>query len=194
MLWRNQRPEVSFCHSRFIRSIDDHPQPQSARLQGLVGLGAAIDWFTRNGFFVAIPLNDSQPWDLIVEDTEGVVSRVQVKTTTFRHRYGRFVVHLQTAGGNRSFHTRKPFDPMTCELLFVLTDEGDVYVIPTSAIKVRTSLNLCAKYERYRREPWRQLVVGEGFEPSKAEPRRLQRRSFGHSDIPPEDGNGRGDA
>ena len=80
------------------------------RLQGLIGLGAAIDWFTRNGYFVAIPLNDSQPWDLIVEDTAGVVSRVQVKTTTSRSPAGNFVASLQTTGGNQSFATRKPFD------------------------------------------------------------------------------------
>ena len=36
---------------------------KNPRLQGLLGLSAAIDWFTRNGYIVAIPLNDSQPWD-----------------------------------------------------------------------------------------------------------------------------------
>ena len=135
------------------------------RLQGLVGLGAAIDWFTRNGRFVAIPLNDSQPWDLVVEDANGVLSRVQVKTTTFRSKYGRFMVALQTAGGNQSFHTRKPFDNTAAELLFVLTDEGDVYLVPCADIAAKASIVLGVKYEKYRREPWRQLVVGGGFEP-----------------------------
>ena len=155
------------------------------RLQGLIGLGAAVDWFTRNGYFVAIPLNDSQPWDLVVEDDKGMLSRVQVKTTTARSRRGNFVVSLETAGGNQSFHTRKPFDNPACELLWVLTDAGDKYLFPTEAIVPKRSLSLCAKYERYRLTGPQQLVVGEGFEPSKAEPRGLQPRSFGHSDIPP---------
>ena len=135
---------------------------RNPRLQGLVGLGAAIDWFTRNGHFVAIPLNDSQPWDLVVEDGAGVLSRVQVKTTTFRSRHGRFTVMLQTAGGNQSFHTRKPFDNGASELLFVLTDDGDVYLIPCGDITARASIVLGEKYRRYR------MVVGGGFEPPKA--------------------------
>jgi uncharacterized protein YajQ (UPF0234 family) len=155
------------------------------RLQGLIGVGAAIDWFTRNGFFVAVPLNDSQPWDLVVEDPAGVVSRVQVKTTTFKNPRGRYVVMLATAGGNQSFHTRKHFDRSKSDLLFVLTDEESVYLIPCQDLGAVSALALGAKYERFRVSGPQQLVVGEGFEPSKAEPRRLQRRSFGHSDIPP---------
>ena len=155
------------------------------RLQGLIGLGAAIDWFTRNGYFVAIPLNDSQPWDLVVEDTAGVVSRVQVKTTTRRAPNGRFVVMLETAGGNQSFFTRKAFDNSKSELLFVLTDDGDRYVIPCSVIKTTRGLTLSGTYERYRDGAPQQLVVGGGFEPPKAEPSDLQSDPFGHSGIPP---------
>ena len=115
---------------------------KNPRLQGLIGLGAAIDWFTRNGYFVAIPLNDSQPWDLIVEDAAGVVSRVQVKTTTCRNRRGRLVVMLATIGGNQSFSTRKPFDAARSELLFVLTDDADIYVIPCPEIDAVSSITL----------------------------------------------------
>ena len=135
------------------------------RLQGLIGVSAAIDWFTRNGYFVAIPLNDSQPWDLIVEDSEGVVSRVQVKTSTNRTRYGRFVVMLETAGGNQSFSTRKPFDNARTEILFVLTDDDQRYVIPCGDIATKRSLSLPGRYERYRIGAPEQLVVGGGFEP-----------------------------
>ena len=155
------------------------------RLQGLIGLGAAIDWFTRSGYFVAIPLNDSQPWDLVVEDPAGVVSRVQVKTTTCRTRNGNFLVMLETAGGNQSFATRKPFDNTKSELLFVLTDAGDRYLIPCTAIKTTRGLTLGTKYERFRDGAPEQMVVGGGFEPPKAEPSDLQSDPFGHSGIPP---------
>jgi hypothetical protein len=50
-------------------------------LQGRIGLGAAIAWFCEAGYEVAIPLNDSQPYDLVVEDAEGRLLKVQVKTT-----------------------------------------------------------------------------------------------------------------
>ena len=113
---------------------------RNPRLQGLIGLGAAIDWFTRNDYFVAVPLNDSQPWDLIVEDANGVLSRVQVKTTTRRSPYGRYVAMLETAGGNQSFSTRKPFDRTRSDLLFVLTDDDQRYVIPCAEITTTRGL------------------------------------------------------
>jgi hypothetical protein len=138
------------------------------RLQGLIGLGATIDWFTRQGYFVAIPLNDSQPWDLVVEDEAGVLSRVQVKTTTRRARSGKFVVMLETAGGNQSFSTRKPFNNTASELLFVLTDHGATYLIPCREITSTRGLTLSGRYEQYRVSGAQQMVVGEGFEPSKA--------------------------
>ena len=141
---------------------------RNPRLQGLIGLGAAIDWFTRHGYFVAIPLNDSQAWDLIVEDAAGVVSRVQVKTTTCQNSRGRYVVAMVTSGGNQSFATRRPFDPTRSELLFILTDQQDIYVVPCERVDGRSSLTLGAKYDRYRVSGVQQLVVGEGFEPSKA--------------------------
>lgn len=37
--------------------------------QGLVGLGEAINYYASQGFIVSLPLNDSQPYDLIVEKT-----------------------------------------------------------------------------------------------------------------------------
>ncbi|HVM13757.1 MAG TPA: group I intron-associated PD-(D/E)XK endonuclease [Egibacteraceae bacterium] len=138
---------------------------RNPRLQGLLGLSAAIDWFTRAGYFVAIPLNDSQPWDLVVEDQSGVVSRVQVKTTTTKNQHGKYVASLETAGGNKSVHTRKPFDKASCELLFVLTDDGNMYLMPTAIISARRAISLCTKYERFLVTGPQQLVVGGGFEP-----------------------------
>lgn len=44
--------------------------------------------------------------------------------------------------------------------------------MPSAAVTAKTAINLCSKYEQYRRARWyirqspRQLVVGEGFEPS----------------------------
>ena len=52
---------------------------KNPRLQGLLGLSAAIDWFTRNDYFVAIPLNDCQRWDLVVESVEESI--IELPTT-----------------------------------------------------------------------------------------------------------------
>lgn len=141
------------------------------RKQGEIGLGAAIAWFLAEGYGVAIPLCDNQPWDLVVDSKADGLQKVQVKTTTQRGPYGNFVVKLLTTGGNQSFHTTKYWDPDASDLLFVLTDDGDIYVMPSARITARNSINLGEKYEQYRRARWaipkapEQLVVGGGFEP-----------------------------
>jgi hypothetical protein len=122
---------------------------RNPREQGLIGLTDAIAWFGAQGSGVNLPLIDSQPYDLIVDDGERLL-RVQVKTTTHRSPHGVFVVRLETRGGNRSFHTGKPFDAGACDLLYVLTDVTERYLIPTSAFTARTSLNLGRRMQRYR--------------------------------------------
>jgi hypothetical protein len=124
------------------------------RLQGLVGLGAAIAHFCEEGWAVSLPLNDSQAYDLIVDDGAQLL-RVQVKTTTFRNPAGNYVCRLETAGGNQSFHTRKPFDHASSDLLFILTDGGAVYLIPCADFTNTNSITLTDKYDRYRRGPER---------------------------------------
>lgn len=96
-----------------------------------------------------MPLIDSQPYDLIVDDGDRL-HRVQVKTTTHRTRYEIFVVQLCTRGGNQSFHTSKAFDPDSCDLLYAMTDDRTRYLIPTSAISSTTTLSLGEKMAGYR--------------------------------------------
>jgi hypothetical protein len=143
---------------------------KNPRLQGEIGLGAAIAWFAAAGYGVSIPLCDNQPYDLIVEDPETrTLFRVQVKTATGKNPSGTYVVRLFTAGGNQSFHTRKPFDSTASDLLFVLTDDREIYVIPCRDIANRNSIALGGKWQRYKKaSDWavRGRVVGEGFEPS----------------------------
>lgn len=119
------------------------------RKQGEIGLGAAIAWFSRHGWCVSIPLADNQPYDLVADDGRGL-QRVQVKTATHVTPYGRYTVPLRTCGGNQSFHTAKPFDATASDLLFVLTDEGAQYVIPTEQITATREICLGAAYQRYR--------------------------------------------
>src|SRR5437016_3663009 len=48
----------------------------NSRVQGDAGLGVAIAYFSRIGVRVGIPLTDSQPYDLMI-DNDGQLSRVQ---------------------------------------------------------------------------------------------------------------------
>jgi hypothetical protein len=120
---------------------------RNPRDQGLIGFTDAMAYFGAQGYDICLPLIDNQPYDLVIDD--GVrLQRVQVKTTTYRPN--RFVVQLATRGGNQSFHTRKSFDPSLCDLLYVLTDAWERYVIPTSAITARSSLTLGARMQPFR--------------------------------------------
>lgn len=119
------------------------------REQGLLGLTDAIHWFGANGYSISLPLIDAQPYDLIVDDGDRL-QRVQVKTTTYRSPYGIYVVSLATRGGNQSFHTTKPFDPGSAELLYVLTDSDERYLIPTNRIRGRGAVNLGERVAPFR--------------------------------------------
>jgi hypothetical protein len=118
------------------------------REQGLLGFVDAIAYFGGIGWSVSVPLIDSQPYDLVVDDGERL-QRVQVKTTTYRSPFGVYIVSLATRGGNQSFHTSKDFDPSGSDLLYVLTDDRHRYLIPTEQVSSRTSLSLGERMQRF---------------------------------------------
>jgi hypothetical protein len=122
---------------------------RNPRRQGEIGLGAAIAWFCANGWTVSVPLCDNQPYDLVVDDGGGL-AKVQVKTTTRLTSAGNFQVQLETAGGNQSFSTRKPFDNTAVDYLFILTDARVQYLIPAAAVVTKRAITMCGKYERFR--------------------------------------------
>jgi hypothetical protein len=124
---------------------------RNPRHQGDLGVVAAIGYLASEGYRVAVPLSESQPWDLIVDRDGEPAQRVQVKTTTCRLPNGVFTVHLATNGGNQSWNgISREFDPEAVEWLFVLTDDLEWYFIPSSAIQAKTQLKLGRKVEAYR--------------------------------------------
>ena len=121
----------------------------NTKRQGLIGLSHAIAFLTDQGYLVSVPLNDSQKYDLIA-DFGGELSRIQVKTTRQKSDWGQFEVGLRTLGGNQSFHTIQKFDKTSCDMLYVLTEEGGQYLIPTEVIEAKSVLVLGPKYETYK--------------------------------------------
>jgi len=121
---------------------------KNSKTKGTVGVGHAIAYFTRIGWLVSIPINDSQSYDLVVDD--GTLRTVQVKTTTYKSKYGIWEVDLRTTGGNQSFHTTKTFDHSACDLLYVLVDDGESWLIPTTEFSNGSTLSLGKKYEQYK--------------------------------------------
>lgn len=127
-------------------SIDEMSNSQ----KGNAGLGMAIAYYTSKGNCVSLPLNDTQKYDLIV-DINGVLKRVQVKTTNFKNRSGRFYkVHLRTTGGNSSRNTAEDFDHSACDTLFVLTGNQEMYEIPTNGFTNTNELVLTSDRDKYK--------------------------------------------
>lgn len=107
---------------------------KNSKQQGNIGIGKAIQYFTLNGYTVSIPLNDSQDYDLIVDN--GILNKVQVKTTKSLSKYGIYKVNLRVGGGNsKRNYVRKTGQEVKYDLLFVLCNDGSQYVIPKSYIE-----------------------------------------------------------
>ena len=140
------------------------------RRQGDLGEASAVDWLTRIGATVFLPLGHSPDVDLIAE-LAGALLRVQVKTSTqITHTpdgHLRFVVSLATNGGNQSWNKRtKLLDPARVDYLFALTSEGRRWLIPSSALEARNALTLGGpKYSEYEIDatrPIRPIVYAIG--------------------------------
>ncbi len=120
---------------------------KNTKKQGDMGLGAAIFYFTTIGQTVAIPLTDSQDYDLIV-DIGNSLKKVQVKSCSFKRKY--YEVNLSIKGGNRtSKGTLKRFINTNCDYLFIITENLEKYLIPTKNLVAKCNLVLGPKYRKY---------------------------------------------
>lgn len=109
--------------------------------QGNIGLVRAIDYFVTNGYSISVPLNDTQPYDLIV-DMDNKLYRVSVKTTRYKNTSGNYVVHLKNSGGSSGKSIIRNFDNSTCDILFVLCEDNTMYLFNSEMVTSRSSLTL----------------------------------------------------
>ena len=63
--------------------------------KGRAGLSLAIAYFGCNGYTVSLPLNDTQDYDLIVDDGKKLY-KVQVKATGQKKENGNYICSLRT--------------------------------------------------------------------------------------------------
>ena len=118
---------------------------ETTNQQGNVGLSFAIAYYSKLGYFVSVPLTDSQDYDLVIDNKEKLL-KVQVKTVIHRSDNGNFEVNLATKGRS----TTKKFDENNCDLLFVLTEDGTCYSIPRNEITATKALTLGNKYSGFK--------------------------------------------
>src|SRR5215210_4101147 len=128
------------------------PKRFHPRRQGDIGEAAAIEWLTRLGAAVSVPLFHSPDYDLIA-DLGGRLLRVQVKTSAcMRGTTNHYAVQLATNGGNRSWSGLvKTFDPARSDFLFVLVADGRRWFLPSSEIEGRHSISVGGdKYSEFQ--------------------------------------------
>lgn len=116
--------------------------------QGNIGLGKAISIFTEVGINVAIPLNDTQDYDLIIDI--GKLKKISVKTTKFRQKNGKFAVLLKRCGGSAKNRKIKHFNNKNNDFLFCFTSNNEIYLIPSCKIKSKCTLTFTDKLKCYR--------------------------------------------
>jgi PD-(D/E)XK endonuclease len=119
------------------------------RRQGDLGEVSAIEWLTRAGACVSVPLSSNPDYDLIADFGDALI-RVQVKTSIC-HRRGRFDVTLATRGGNQSWSGLvKRLDASRCDALFVHCGDGRRWYIPMAALGGASGLRLGGpKYDEF---------------------------------------------
>lgn len=118
-------------------------------IQGNIGLGKAINYFTSHNYTVALPLNDTQKYDLIV-DIDNKLQRISVKTSRYSNEYGSYEVMLKNAGGTSKGSKIRLFDNTSCDYVFIYTASNDLYLIPSDKIDAKNSIKVGKKYVEYK--------------------------------------------
>jgi hypothetical protein len=116
--------------------------------QGTVGLSYAIAYLTKKGYNVSVPLVDNQSYDLVCE-IDGDLKKVQVKTTRTKEN-SNYCIQLRSIRSNRTGNNIHKFDNKLSDYLLSVTENGDIYFIPTSEIEAKSTLSLGQKYESYK--------------------------------------------
>ena len=120
--------------------------------QGNIGLGSAIQYFTQHLYTVSLPLNDSQDYDLIIEDDKKELKKVQVKTSTQLKSNNTYKINLRVMGGNsKENYIHKNETEINYDILFILCDNGDRYIIPKEKIEaLKNSITVGKMYSEYK--------------------------------------------
>ena len=128
-------------------------EPWNPRRQGDIGELSAINWLSKAGAVVSMPMFHSPDYDLIADFGERPL-RIQVKTSTSWHRK-RFIVALCTRGGNQSWDgVIKRLDSTRCDRLFAHVGDGRRWFIPACILGGGTAVVLGGpKYAEYEVEP-----------------------------------------
>ena len=108
--------------------------------KGKTGLALAIGYYGSNGYTISLPLNDTQDYDLIVDDGKKL-QKVQVKFTDSINCYGSYQVSVRSCGGTDGGIYKRVIDT-DIDILFVICSNGQMFEIPKQDITQRNTISL----------------------------------------------------
>lgn len=116
----------------------------NTKQQGSIGEAQALLFYSQKGYWPSVPWGDHRRYDLII-DKDGLLLRVQCKTSSVREYKGSWKVTLSTSGGNKSGNSIRRFNAKDCDLLFVVCADGSLWEIPSLDVDGKRSVNLSAR-------------------------------------------------
>lgn len=109
----------------------------------------AVFYYASLGHTVSKPLNHSTYYDLIV-DVDGVLKKVECKSSTYKANKKSYQVSLCTSGGNQSWNkVVKKIDSTKVDEIFILDGDGYYYIFDSKdlhnkrKVHVNSSLKTC---------------------------------------------------
>ena len=108
--------------------------------KGNSGLVTAIAYYGLKGYTVSIPLNDTQDYDIIVDNGQKLL-KIQVKATSQRTPQGYTTFNVASTGGTKG-EVYKTIKDTDIDYVFVVTELQELYEIPISEIQTTKSFNL----------------------------------------------------
>lgn len=114
-------------------------------IKGKGSVGIAIAFFSLKGM-VSIPLEPCD-YNLIFDD--GIsINRVKVISCSYKTSYGVYTANIRSMTATAT-KTTKMFDKNSCEYVFIVTDELQIYNIPAIDINSGRQISLNV-YEQYK--------------------------------------------
>jgi hypothetical protein len=118
--------------------------------KGDLAVAKATVYFIERGNEVLLPFGDKQPYDMVIERKNKLL-KVQCKYTNHKSEYGVYIVPVRVMGGNRSRNTAKTYEKGDFDILFVYTESGDIYEIPSKIwTKYRNAISLGKYFDGYK--------------------------------------------
>jgi hypothetical protein len=117
------------------------------KIKGKGSVGIAISFYSLRGM-VSIPLEPLHEYNLIFDNNSNLF-KIKVVSCSYKTKYGIFSASIRTSGGNQPNFKVKKFDQNSCDFVFIVTGEMDMYEIPSSCIESTRQISL-NKYQQFQ--------------------------------------------